>query len=37
MSKRLNYNTIPMIFINDKFVGGYDELKAMVDKKELIL
>lgn len=24
-----NYRTVPMIFIGDEFIGGYDELAAM--------
>lgn len=37
LSKKYNYHTIPMIFIDDKFIGGYDDLKYKVDTKELIL
>lgn len=37
LSKKLNYHTIPMIFINDEFIGGYDDLKTKMDLKQLIL
>lgn len=27
--KETGWMTVPMIFINDKFIGGYDDLKAL--------
>ena len=27
-AKKYNYNTIPMVFINDKFIGGCDNFFA---------
>jgi glutaredoxin 3 len=33
VSKRAgNYRTVPMIFIDDEFIGGYDEL-AVLDRR----
>ena len=32
-----NYRTIPMVFIDGKFIGGYRELYQMVEKKEIDL
>lgn len=32
-----NYRTIPMIFIDQRFIGGYRELYQMVEKKEIDL
>ena len=29
------YRTVPMIFIGDQFIGGYDELRTLVDQKKL--
>ena len=29
------WRTVPMIFINDKFVGGFDDLKKLHDSGEL--
>jgi glutaredoxin 3 len=31
-----NYPTVPMIFVGDQFVGGYDELAALDRRGELI-
>ena len=30
--KRTNHRTMPQIFIEDKFIGGYTELKAHLEK-----
>jgi glutaredoxin 3 len=30
-----NYRTVPMIFINDNFIGGYEELAALDRNGEL--
>lgn len=27
--ERLNWRTVPMIFVNGQFIGGYDELSAL--------
>ena len=35
LKKRTGWSTVPQIFINDKLVGGYTELKAMDDSGEL--
>jgi glutaredoxin 3 len=32
---RHNYKTIPMIFVNDAFIGGFTDLKAKLDNNEL--
>ena len=37
LQKQYNYKTIPMIFIDSKFIGGYSELYQMVNQKQLIL
>ena len=29
------YRTVPMIFVGDEFIGGYNELKARADAGEL--
>jgi len=34
MSKH-NWRTVPMIFINDKFVGGYDDLNRLQQSEQL--
>ena len=33
--ERLNWRTVPMIFINEQFIGGYDELSALERSGEL--
>lgn len=35
--RKHNYRTIPMIFIDEKFVGGYRELYHMVQEKQIDL
>lgn len=30
-----NQRTIPVIFKKDKFIGGYDDLKKIIDNQEL--
>ncbi|MEK6556438.1 MAG: glutaredoxin 3 [Bdellovibrionota bacterium] len=35
MVAKTGYKTIPMIFINDKFIGGFSELSALEAKGEL--
>lgn len=32
LKKKLNYTTVPMIFINDVFVGGYTNLKQILNQ-----
>ena len=29
MAKKLNYYTVPMIFIDDEFIGGFQELQKI--------
>ena len=29
MKERLNYYTVPMIFIGEEFIGGYADLRAL--------
>lgn len=29
------YRTVPMIFIDDKFIGGFTELKSLADQGKL--
>lgn len=29
------YNTVPMIFLDDKFVGGYSELQTLISAGKL--
>ncbi len=29
------HQTVPQVFINEKFIGGFDELKALDDSGEL--
>ena len=33
--KKTNYKMVPQIFINDEFIGGFDELAALNEKGEL--
>ena len=33
--EKLNWRTVPMIFVNEQFVGGYDELSALERSGEL--
>ena len=33
--KRLNWRTVPIILINGKLIGGYDQLAALERAKEL--
>jgi glutaredoxin 3 len=35
MIARSNRRTVPQIFINDKSIGGYDDLYALEDQGEL--
>lgn len=35
LSRQTGHKTIPMIFINERFIGGYSELSAMDEKGEL--
>jgi glutaredoxin 3 len=31
--KKTNHRTLPQIFIDDEFIGGYTDLKAYLDEK----
>lgn len=33
--ERLHWRTVPMIFVNEQFIGGYDELSALERSGEL--
>jgi glutaredoxin 3 len=33
--ERLNWKTVPMIFVNEQFIGGYDDLSALERSGEL--
>jgi GrxC family glutaredoxin len=33
--KKTNHMTMPQIFIENKFIGGYDDLKSLADSGEL--
>lgn len=35
MVRKTGHKTIPMIFINDKFIGGFSDLSALEEKGEL--
>lgn len=36
LSEKTNgYRTVPQIFINDQFIGGFDDLNALNNKGEL--
>lgn len=36
MIKKTGQMTVPIIFIDDKFIGGYDDLAALHAKGELV-
>ena len=35
LTRSLNWRTIPMIFVNEQFIGGYDDLAALERSGEL--
>ena len=35
VQKTNNYRTVPQIFINDRFIGGYDQLASLERQGEL--
>ena len=35
MVEKLNWRTVPMIFVNEQFIGGYDQLAALERSGEL--
>jgi glutaredoxin 3 len=35
MAKKTGHKTVPMIFINERFIGGFSELSALDEKGEL--
>ncbi len=36
LNSKLNWYTVPMIFINEKFVGGADDIRKLHSKNELL-
>ncbi len=36
LSEKYNWRTVPMIFIGDEFVGGYDDVVALHQRGELV-
>lgn len=34
---KYNFKTIPMIFVNDEFIGGYDALMSKVSNGEYVV
>jgi glutaredoxin len=36
LSDSLNYHTVPMVFINGKFVGGCDDVKKLHSQNKLL-
>lgn len=36
LEKRSGFRTVPQIFVGDKCLGGYDSIKALHDKGELL-
>ena len=37
LSKKYNYHTVPMVFINGEFIGGCNEFFAALSQKKLNL
>ena len=35
LAEKLNWKTVPIIFVNGQFIGGYSELSALNDSGEL--
>lgn len=35
LKKKYNHHTVPLIIINKKFIGGYSELKSLINKNNL--
>ena len=35
LSEKTGWQTVPQIFINNKFIGGFDDLNNLVEKDEL--
>ncbi len=35
LAEKYNHYSVPKIFIDDKFIGGYDDLKILRDSGEL--
>ena len=36
LSQKHNWMTVPMILIGDEFIGGFDDLKALHERGELL-
>lgn len=37
LKRSTGHRTIPLIFVNDQFIGGYTDLMEKINSKELIL
>lgn len=37
LSKQYNWKTIPLVFVNDEFVGGCDNFFTKINNKEIVL
>lgn len=35
LERRTKFKTMPQIFVGDRFIGGYNDVKALDDKGEL--
>jgi len=36
LSEKFHWRTVPMIFIGDEFIGGYDDVAALHERGELL-
>ena len=37
IKKRTGHRTVPLIFVNDNFVGGYTDMMSKIESGELVL
>jgi glutaredoxin 3 len=35
LERRTNWPTVPQVFVGDRFIGGYQELRAIAERGEL--